>query len=108
MSCASCGADVPYVAQITPSGIREACPQCGFAPPKETEQPKAEPEKAKPVAPSAPPPKPVDVKCDDRSLVEQVRSRIAELDVEIERLEAARRERKTLAAMLKAAERVKR
>lgn len=101
MSCSNCGADVPYVGQITPKGIVHSCSKCHFVPKVEEE---AEPD-------SAPTPRRL-VKNEQlearpkSSIVDQVRARLVALDLELERLDALKAERKQLAAMLKAAEKL--
>jgi hypothetical protein len=102
--CHRCDVDVDLVSTLTPAGVMLACPKCE-APhgrPGDAESvPAAAPSRrAAAIAPSAPS---VRLTSGD-DVVEAVRARLAAIDVEIERADALRRERKTLAAMLRAAE----
>ncbi len=86
------------VAELTPQGILEKCPKCQWQPKRRSEPKAATPKPATPIR--------IETITDgDRSLVDQVRSRLASVEVELERHETLKRERTTLRAMLKAAER---
>jgi len=77
------------------AGLVHSCPSCGFRPRKATE-PKSVVAVAETVVRT--------VAIPSGNLVDQVRARLAALDVDIERLEALKRERGQLKRMLRAAE----
>jgi hypothetical protein len=96
--CENCDVDVAMVTEITPQGLVEKCPKCQFKP-KKAEAPKVEAPRPPPITIVAAPPSV------GGSLVEQVRARLAYVEVELERHAALKQERSQLRAMLKAAER---
>jgi hypothetical protein len=87
------------VTEITPQGLTEKCPKCQFKPRKAEPAPKVEAPRPPPITIVAAPPSA------GGSLVEQVRARLASVEVELERHAALKQERSQLRAMLKAAER---
>lgn len=95
-SCDSCGAVGSFVSEFGQTGLIQFCSKCNF-------RPQAKPKAAPPVA-RKDAPTPVRVVAPSGDLVEQVRARLAALDVDIERLDAMKRERSTLRRMLRAAE----
>lgn len=107
MICHRCDADSEPVSAWSPGGIRLVCPKCEApcgAAVDVAERPGVA--KVEPVVRKAEPSRVV-VQVDSRDLVESVRARIASIDVELERLDALRTERKRLGAMLRAAERTR-
>jgi uncharacterized OB-fold protein len=89
MACENCQSSNPYLIEFDQSGTVTTCQECGFKPKAKKLQAKAEPMVlAKP----------------GESIVEQVRARLAAIEIDIERLESLRRERTTLRAMLRAAD----
>ncbi len=105
--CNRCDVDVATVAAITSAGVRQVCPRCevslGEVVSLDAEPVKAEAPKASPM-PAAPAVRIAVTGDSATTVVEQVRARIASIDVELERAATLKAERRTLAAMLKAAE----
>jgi hypothetical protein len=98
--CPTCAADVIPSQEILPGGvIVTACPRCEF--PFEKREKAA---KAKPAAAAPQPVRVVSTATPD-NLVDQVRSRLATIEVELERFSSLKREHATLQRMLRAAER---
>ena len=91
--CENCDSTKPLVAEFDMAGVVHSCPSCGFKP-RKAQAPK--PAKAETTVRT--------VAVPAGNLVDQVRARLAALDVDIERLEALKRERKQLQRMLRAAE----
>jgi hypothetical protein len=103
--CHRCDVDVDLVSTLTDRGVMLACPKCeaphGRPGADGASVPTAAPSRrAAAIAPSAPS---VRLTSGD-DVVEAVRARLAAIDVELERADGLRRERRTLAAMLRAAE----
>lgn len=96
--CPTCDREVTPATEILPGGVVvEACPKC--------EYPFEKRERAQKSKPAARPTPVRVVAADADDMVERVRSRIATLEVELERLAALKREHSTLQRMLRAAER---
>lgn len=96
--CPTCDRDVTPTQEILPGGVLvTACPKCEFPFAKEERTKSAAPKQA---------PTPVRVVAGaNEGVIEQVRARLAYLEVEVERLSALKGEAATLRRMLRAAER---
>jgi hypothetical protein len=105
VSCENCGNEAPYVLAITPGGLTKSCPKCHFVP--KPEAPASEPPKAPPPI-AAVEPESVVVLQPSSDVIQAVRLRLATVEAELCRMAGLQAERRTLAAMVRAAERQRR